>query len=250
MDVWTLPVGHAVDLETPPLPGTSDQLTDLALVRQVIDLIAKRLGGVDDSRVDGLTWYPTDTAPGALSSARLRLVLFDRSADQRYATIRVYTVDGNAVAGNGIGRPLVDLRLRNSARGQGGDGRPRRDAAELLTIPVTPGESIHRRYEVTESMLTDHVPNRPPVLTTPDLIALVENTAADLLRPRFVPGAASVGTWIGVRHTGPARLGEWLDVEAHVADVRGRRVLFDVRAAVADRPVGDGQIAQTLIRTG
>jgi predicted thioesterase len=76
---------------------------------------------------------------------------------------------------------------------------------------------------------------------------MLEDTAADLLRPLFAPGAASVGTWIGVRHTGAAVLGERVTVHATVAAARGRRVMFDVRASAGDRPIGDGQVAQTLI---
>ncbi|WP_327001181.1 hypothetical protein OHA72_39475 [Dactylosporangium sp. NBC_01737] len=85
------------------------------------------------------------------------------------------------------------------------------------------------------------------MLSTPALIACLEDTAADALRPHFAPATASLGTWIGVRHTGPARTGEQFVVTAVIADVRGRRYLFDVQATVDGRRIGDGQVAQTLV---
>ncbi|MDT0530558.1 hypothetical protein RM555_16315 [Micromonospora sp. DSM 115977] len=121
-------------------------------------------------------------------------------------------------------------------------------AADLLTGAVELGERTHRSFEVGAGMLTDHVPGSPSVLSTPALIGLLEDTAADILRPRFAPGAASVGTWIGVHHRSPALAGERVDVVATVAVVAGRRVTFDVTASVGGRTVGDGQVTQTLIR--
>ncbi|GAB3137184.1 hypothetical protein GCM10027290_02450 [Micromonospora sonneratiae] len=119
---------------------------------------------------------------------------------------------------------------------------------QLLTRPVQVGEHTHRSFEVGPNMVTDHVPGAPSVLSTPALIALMEDTAADILRPHFLPGAASVGTWIGVRHTAPALVGEQVEVHATVAEIAGRRVTFDVAAQVAGRQIGDGQVTQTLIR--
>lgn len=119
---------------------------------------------------------------------------------------------------------------------------------ELVTSPVREGERAERSFTVTAGMVTGHVPGAPSVLSTPALIALLEDTAADVLRPRLAPGAASVGTWIGVRHRAPALAGQHVEVRATVAAVRGRHVTFDVSAQVAGRTIGDGQVTQTLIR--
>ncbi|MEV0809938.1 hotdog domain-containing protein [Micromonospora sp. NPDC050200] len=120
---------------------------------------------------------------------------------------------------------------------------------ELVTSPVREGERSERTFEVTAGMLTGHVPGAPSVLSTPALIGLLEDTAADILRRRLAPGAASVGTWIGVRHRAPALAGQRVEVRATVAAVQGRHVTFDVSAQVAGRTIGDGQVTQTLIRS-
>ncbi|GAA1033740.1 hypothetical protein GCM10009557_36470 [Virgisporangium ochraceum] len=218
MDPWTAPLGGETDLPAfAPLRTAADALGRLAA----------HLHGFDGT-LDALHWYAGDTPPG--DAPRLRVQA--RSPDGRLVTLRLCTVDG---------QPLADVRLRRA----GGSAT----AAGLLTPVPERGESIHRRFAVAAPMLTDHVPGREPVLTTPDLIAFLEDTAADLLRPRFTDGVSSVGTWIGIRHTGPAWLGEHVDVTAEVLEVRGRRFTFDVRAVVGDREIGTGQVGQTLIRT-
>ena len=220
MRIWSVPVGQVVDLG--PARGRGLLLASHALAR---------VAATVDVEVSDISWYAGRTA----DAAALRLALVHR--DNRSATLRLYTVDST-----GTEAPLADLRHRR------GNGRPGPDLGPLVATPVRPGDSIRRRYQVTGAMVTDHVPGRAPVLTTPDLISLIEHTAADLLRPRFAAGTSAVGTWIGVRHTGPASVGEEVEVCATVADVSGRRVTFDVRAGVGARDVGDGQVTQTLIR--
>jgi predicted thioesterase len=118
-----------------------------------------------------------------------------------------------------------------------------------LSTPLVVGTRLDAAYLLEEHMLTHHVPGRPGLLMTPSLIALLEETAARLVRPRLADGAAAVGTWVGVHHTGAATLGESLAVSATVTAVRGRRITYDVSARVDARPVGHGEIGFTLVRT-
>jgi fluoroacetyl-CoA thioesterase len=172
--------------------------------------------------VEQLLWH------GDPPGARLRAHVASR--DARTVTVRL-TADGRIVA---------DLRVRR------GPARVPRQHPLLRSEPP-PGTSYTRLFTVTAADTTDHVPDTEPVLSTPSLIAFMEDTAADILRARFAPGTASLGTWIGVRHTGPARTGQEVTVTAVVAETRGRRYLFDVLATVDAHPIGDGQVAQTLI---
>ncbi|WP_433220150.1 thioesterase family protein [Dactylosporangium sp. CS-047395] len=137
-------------------------------------------------------------------------------------------------------RIVADVRVR---RGPARTPRPH----ALLRTDLRPGVQYTRLFAVTKDVTTDHVPDAEPVLSTPSLIAFMEDTAADILRAVFAPGTASLGTWIGIRHSGPASAGQSVTVTAVLADVRGRRYLFDVRATVDGREIGDGQVAQTLI---
>ncbi|MEV8514128.1 hotdog domain-containing protein [Dactylosporangium sp. NPDC051484] len=172
--------------------------------------------------VEQLIWHgdPVGGAPSA------RVVTRDGSA----ATVRIALGE----------RIIADLKVR---RGPARTPRPH----TLLRADVRAGAAHTKLFPITAAVTTDHVPDIEPVLSTPALIAFMEETAAAVLRPLHGPRTGSLGTWIGVRHTGPAHVGQDLTVTAVLAEVRGRRYLFDVHATVDGRPAGDGQVAQTLI---
>jgi predicted thioesterase len=179
------------------------------------------------THVEQLIWHGDPTGAG---DAPLRLTAVEGGPGGRVVTWRLLRGE----------RLVADLRLRH---GPSRDESPHR----LLRTDLGPGVSCTRTFTVTADLTTDHVPDAEPVLSTPALIACLEDTAADALRPHFAPATASLGTWIGVRHTGPAHTGQDLVVTAVIADVRGRRYLFDVHATVDGRRIGEGQVAQTLI---
>lgn len=222
MDIWQAPVGQRSDLGAVagPPPG-------LHLAARVLDLVASAVPA--GTLLEQVVWHGPDATP---DPGRLRATLRARAG--AVVTLRLDLVDGDRATW------LADLRCRLRAAQVGA-------ADGMLSAALEPGEATRREFTVEVAMTTDHVAGRDPVLATPALVAMLEDTAADLLRPRFTPGAASVGTWIGVRHTGAAALGERVTVHATVAAARGRRVTFDVRACAGDRPIGDGQVAQTLI---
>ena len=117
-----------------------------------------------------------------------------------------------------------------------------------LSRPLAVGSRLDRTFTIEAPMLTHHVPGRPGLLMTPNLIGLLEEVAAQLVRPLLAPGAAAVGTWIGVHHTGAAFLADELAVGATVTEVKGRRIRYDVHARVGERQVGHGEVGFTLVR--
>ncbi|WP_432993667.1 thioesterase family protein [Dactylosporangium sp. CA-233914] len=176
----------------------------------------------DDAHVEQLIWH------GDPFTGRLRASVAARGSH----TVTVRIADGE--------RLVADVRIR---RGPARTPGPH----ALLRTDLRPGAAYTRLFAVTKDVTTDHVPGAEPLLSTPSMIAFMEDTAADILRAHFAPAAASLGTWIGVRHTGPANIGQAVTVTAVLADVRGRRYLFDILATVDGREIGDGQVAQTLI---
>lgn len=117
----------------------------------------------------------------------------------------------------------------------------------FLAVPLDIGAQLDVEFTIAPAMLTHHVPGRPGLLMTPTLVGLIEETCARLVRPHLNPGAAAVGTWVGVHHTGSATLGETLTVRATVTEFKGRRIRYAVTAQVAQRPVGHGEIGFTLV---
>lgn len=249
MDIWNDPIGQSVNLGQAPATDN-----DIATAAEVLAQVGAHLP--TGTRLEQAIWCgrvgpavesasavagsgAESTAAAAGAGQRLWVSVAARSASGRVVTLRLHRVGPDGTTGF-----VADLRCRR----QGGAAQ-QRYTGKLLTEPVLPGASCTRRFQVVDAMTTGHVPNAAPVLSTPMLIGLMEDTAADTLRPSFVDSAASLGTWIGVRHTGPAHVGQEVTVTAVVADVHGRRYLFDVEATVDGRSIGDGQVAQTLIRT-
>jgi predicted thioesterase len=117
-----------------------------------------------------------------------------------------------------------------------------------LSQPLPPGTRSEFDYPVMAGQLTDHIPGRAGVLTTPELVALLEETAAKMVRPRLAPGAASVGVRVDIHHTGAAFLDETVHVDAVLTHTEGRRLFFDVSASVDERTIGHGLIGFALVR--
>ena len=132
------------------------------------------------AHLEQLLWHGPPAAEVPLS-----LVVAGRSRSGRVETLRL--LQGDLL--------VADLRIRH------GPARPDAPHA-LLRTALGPGAACTRHFAVTPAVTTDHVPGAAPVLSTPAMIAFMEDTAADVLRPHFAPATASLGTWIGVRHTG------------------------------------------------
>ncbi len=78
------------------------------------------------------------------------------------------------------------------------------------------------------------------VLSTPRMIALMETTAKNLLDETLDPSYTSVGYHIDVYHKAPAPVGARIVFIATVKEIRGRRVVFEVRCMLGDTIIGEG----------
>jgi predicted thioesterase len=86
-----------------------------------------------------------------------------------------------------------------------------------------------------------------PVLSTPHLIALMENAAQTMLTPYLDPGQSSVGTGIDIRHLAATPVGMAVRVCAEVIDVALPRVCFRVAAWDAVEKIGEGEHERFII---
>ncbi len=78
------------------------------------------------------------------------------------------------------------------------------------------------------------------VLSTPDMIRLMEEACTAAVQPLLDENQTSVGTHVDVSHESAAREGEVVDVEAELTAVDGARLAFRVEARVEDRIIGRG----------
>src|SRR5204862_6097142 len=70
----------------------------------------------------------------------------------------------------------------------------------------------------------------PAVLSTPNLIGLLERTARQAIEPFLEADERSVGTEIELRHLAPSPLGARVTIAVRVIRAEGRQVTFQVEA--------------------
>ena len=112
----------------------------------------------------------------------------------------------------------------------------------------TTGE--HRFTVSQEHAITFATDGMPAVLSTPNLIALMERTARETIAPFLEPDERSVGTEIELRHLAPTPLGGHVIVTTRVIGVTGRFVDFQVEARDSQELIARGVHKRAIIRTG
>lgn len=90
------------------------------------------------------------------------------------------------------------------------------------------------KYKVDKSMAPPHLPM--PVLGTPTMIGLIEQTCLLGAQPHLDSTETTVGTHVNVSHSGPAYVGEEVEITGRLKEINKRRLLFDV---VVKSPRGD-----------
>ena len=88
----------------------------------------------------------------------------------------------------------------------------------------------------------------PPVLSTPNLIALLERTAREALTPFLEPDERSVGAEIELRHFAPTLLGARAVCTARVIHAEGREVTFQLEARDEQEVIARGVHKRAVVR--
>ena len=78
------------------------------------------------------------------------------------------------------------------------------------------------------------------VLSTPKLIALMENAALLSVRPYLEEGPDTVGTLLNVKHLAATPVGMTVRAEAELIEIDRRRLVFSVKAWDEVELVGEG----------
>ena len=85
------------------------------------------------------------------------------------------------------------------------------------------------------------------VLSTPQMIGLMERVSRDLLFDMLEEGKDSVGTVVNVKHLGAAPMGTKVTFRAKLIALEGRRATFDVEAFDDHEKIGEGQHERFII---
>jgi len=88
----------------------------------------------------------------------------------------------------------------------------------------------------------------PAVLSTPNLIGLLERTARHSLEPFLEPNERSVGIEIELRHLAATPLGEHLTCTTRVISVQGALIGFQIEARDRHEVIARGLHKRAVIR--
>lgn len=117
----------------------------------------------------------------------------------------------------------------------------------MKTVPV--GATGTWSLVVAPEHLASHVKDAslPPVLSTPVMILAMENAAQEALKPFLEEGESAVGSRVDVQHLAATPAGRIVTATARVLEVKGRRIVFEVRATEGSTVIGAGTHERALI---
>ena len=87
----------------------------------------------------------------------------------------------------------------------------------------------------------------PAVLSTPNLIGLLERTAREALQPFLEPNERTVGIEIDLKHLAPTPLGASVTCSARIIRVDGKQVTFQIEARDSHEVVARGIHARAVV---
>lgn len=105
----------------------------------------------------------------------------------------------------------------------------------------------HQFHRIVEPNLCIQFEGLPPVLSTPHLIWLLEESCMELLEDYLVEDEMSLGTHVDVEHLAPALIGDNVCFRSVIVQASGRDLLFRVEATNGDECLARGLHRRTVV---
>ena len=118
----------------------------------------------------------------------------------------------------------------------------------MKSIPVGAKGTFEQAVE-TEHLASELDSSLASVLSTPTMVAMMEQAAINAIKPFLDDGESSVGMTIEVSHTAATPPGHRARAEAEVTKVEGRRLAFSVRAFDDVEQIGSGTHRRAVVDT-
>ena len=117
-------------------------------------------------------------------------------------------------------------------------------------MPLHPGLSAEVTLTVTDADTALAIGSGSvPVLATPRVIALCEQTSVKAVENDLAPGTTTVGMRVQLDHLAPTPVGQTVSCEATLESCKGRRVTFTVSVNDARGLVAAGKITRVVVDT-
>ncbi|HWQ62248.1 MAG TPA: thioesterase family protein [Negativicutes bacterium] len=115
---------------------------------------------------------------------------------------------------------------------------------------LTAGLSGEAAVEVTAENTAERFGNKgAAVFATPQLVALMELSAINAIKPYLAAGEGSVGTKVDISHLAATPVGMTVRAVATLTEVAGKKLTFAVEAFDDKEKVGEGRHERYIIDT-
>jgi len=113
---------------------------------------------------------------------------------------------------------------------------------------LIPGLRFIRRFKTLPEHSAKHVGSGDvEVLSTPSMIAFMEEASRLVVEDKLPHGFTTVGTLVNVRHLAAAPIGDEVEIRGILLSVDGRRLTFWVEAWWRDKKIGQGVHERTIV---
>lgn len=85
------------------------------------------------------------------------------------------------------------------------------------------------------------------VFSTPAMIALMEGAAVACVDEALEPGQTTVGTLVEIRHQAATPVGMTIKAQAHLTEVKGRKLVFEITASDDKEVIGEGRHERYIV---
>lgn len=87
------------------------------------------------------------------------------------------------------------------------------------------------------------------VFATPAMIALMEKTANESIKPFLPEGMVSVGIEINAKHIKASKPGSTITCESFLSKVEGKKLCFDITACDENGKIGEATHSRVVVET-
>ncbi len=112
---------------------------------------------------------------------------------------------------------------------------------------LSAGVQTTQRITVDKPRTIGFMGDKARIYATPELVRDIEQTCRDLLLKHLDPGEDSVGARVELDHLAPTLLGMWVEIEAKIVEVKGRKVVFELTARDPVEPICRGRHARFVV---
>ena len=107
-----------------------------------------------------------------------------------------------------------------------------------MSEAIEVGFSVSDTHRVTDEMSPPHLPNK--VLSTPDMVRLIEGTCLFGVQPHLAENQTTVGIHICVSHEAAVASGEDVVVAGEISEIDRRRLVFEIKVTHGDTLISKG----------